>query len=62
MVVQAVVTCYSDCIIPTTKLLMYLRVEVFTAVTMKNSVFWDIKSQFVPHMKDITSPLQSQAS
>jgi hypothetical protein len=24
-----------------------LRFEVFTAVTVKNVVFWDIKSQFV---------------
>jgi hypothetical protein len=25
---------------------------------MKNVVFWDIKTQFVPHKKHITSPLQ----
>jgi hypothetical protein len=25
----------------------YVRSEVFVAVTMKNDVFWDIKSQFV---------------
>jgi hypothetical protein len=30
-------------------------------VTMKNAVFWDIKTQFVPHWKHITSPLQSPA-
>jgi hypothetical protein len=36
--------------------------EVFTAVTMKNVVFWDIKTQFVPHRRHITSPLQSPAS
>jgi hypothetical protein len=24
----------------------YVRFEVFTAVTMKNAVFWDIKTQF----------------
>jgi hypothetical protein len=35
---------------------------VFTAVTMKNVVFRDIKTQFVPHRKHITSPLQSPAS
>jgi hypothetical protein len=29
---------------------------------MKNGVFWDIKTQFVPHMRQITSPLQSTAS
>jgi hypothetical protein len=28
---------------------------------MKNAVFWNIKTQFVPHMKHITSPLQSPA-
>jgi hypothetical protein len=28
---------------------------------MKNVVFWDINTQFVPHMKHITSPLQSPA-
>jgi hypothetical protein len=27
---------------------------------MKNAVFWDIKTQFIPHRKHITSPLQSQ--
>jgi hypothetical protein len=26
---------------------------------MKNAVFWDIKTQFVPHRKHITSPLRS---
>jgi hypothetical protein len=31
-------------------------------VTMKNVVFfWDIKPQFVPHRRHITSPLQSPA-
>jgi hypothetical protein len=35
--------------------------EVFTAVTMKNVVFRDIKPQFVPHRRHITSPLQSPA-
>jgi hypothetical protein len=28
---------------------------------MENVVFWDIKSQFVPHRRHITSPLQSPA-
>jgi hypothetical protein len=32
------------------------------AVTMKNGVFWDIKTQFVPHRRHITSLLQSSAS
>jgi hypothetical protein len=31
------------------------------AVTMKNVVFGDMKTQFVPHRKHITSPLQSPA-
>jgi hypothetical protein len=34
-----------------------VRCEVFTAVTMKNAVFWDIKAQFVPHRRHITSLL-----
>jgi hypothetical protein len=38
----------------------YVRFEVFTAVTMKNAIFWDIKSQFVPHRRHITSPLPSK--
>jgi hypothetical protein len=38
------------------------RFEVFTAVTMKNVVFWDIKTQFVLQRRHITSPLQSPAS
>jgi hypothetical protein len=40
---------------------MYARFEVFTAVTTKKAVFWDIKTQFVPHKRDITSALQSAA-
>jgi hypothetical protein len=36
-----------------------LRFELFTAVTMKNVVFWDITSQFVSQRKHIISPLQS---
>jgi hypothetical protein len=28
---------------------------------MKNAVFWDIKTQFVPHKKHITSPLHTPA-
>jgi hypothetical protein len=39
-----------------------VRFEVFTAVTMKNAVFWDIKTQFVLHRRHITSPLQSPAA
>jgi hypothetical protein len=43
------------------KLPSYVRFEIFTAVAMKNGVFWDIKTQFVLHRKHITSPLQSPA-
>jgi hypothetical protein len=38
-----------------------VRFEVSTAVTMKNAVFWDIRTPFVTHRKHITSPLQSSA-
>jgi hypothetical protein len=37
------------------------RFEVFTAVTRKNVIFWDIKTQFILHRRNITSPLQSTA-
>jgi hypothetical protein len=40
----------------------HVRFEVFTAVTLKNAVFWDIKIQFVLHRRHITSLLQSPAS
>jgi hypothetical protein len=40
----------------------YVRFEVFTAVTMKNGVFWDVKTQFVLHRRHITSLLQSTAA
>jgi hypothetical protein len=30
------------------------KLEVFTTVIMKNTVFWDIKTQFVPHKKHIS--------
>jgi hypothetical protein len=39
----------------------YVSFEVFTAVTMKNPVFWDIRTQFVLHRRHNTSPLQSPA-
>jgi hypothetical protein len=26
-----------------------VRFEVFTSVTMKNAVFWDIRTQFLPY-------------
>jgi hypothetical protein len=30
-----------------------VRFEVITAVTVKNAVFWDIKTQFIPHRRHI---------
>jgi hypothetical protein len=42
--------------------LMLCKIESFTAVTMKNVVFLDIKPQFIPHRRHITSPLQNPAS
>jgi hypothetical protein len=39
----------------------YVIFEVFMVVT-KNAVFWDIKTQFVPHRRHIKFPLQSPAS
>jgi hypothetical protein len=41
---------------------VYVRFDVFTVMSMKNVVFWDIKPQFVLHRRHITSPLQSSAS
>jgi hypothetical protein len=38
-----------------------VRFEVFAAVTMKIAIFWDIRSQFLPHRKHI-SLLQKPAS
>jgi hypothetical protein len=37
--------------------LYYVRFEVPTAVTMKNAVFWDIKTQFVHQRKHYVSPI-----
>jgi hypothetical protein len=42
-------------------ILIYVISEVITTMTMKNAVLWDKKTQFVPHMRHITSPLQSPA-
>jgi hypothetical protein len=33
----------------------FVRFDVFTAVTMKNAVFWDIEAQFIPHGKHYVS-------
>jgi hypothetical protein len=41
---------------------MLARFEVLKAVTIKNAVFWDIKTQFVPHRRHTTSPLEFPAS
>jgi hypothetical protein len=38
-----------------------VRFDVFSVVTMKNAVFWDIETKFLPHRKYITSPQPSQA-
>jgi hypothetical protein len=46
---------------PFKQLFAYVRFEVFTAMTMKSVVLWDIKTQFVLHRRHITSPLQSPA-
>jgi hypothetical protein len=40
----------------------YVRFEVFTVVTMKSAVFWDIKTRLLLHRGHITSPLQSPTS
>jgi hypothetical protein len=39
-----------------------VRFEVFAGVTMKNSVFWNMRNQFVLHRRHITSPLQISSS
>jgi hypothetical protein len=36
-----------------------VRFDVITAVSMKNDVFWYIKTQFVLHRRHITTPLHS---
>jgi hypothetical protein len=37
--------------------LMLCNIELFTPVTMKNAVFWDIKTLFVLHRRHIMSLL-----
>jgi hypothetical protein len=39
--------------------MIYVRLYFFTMVTVKNAVFWDIKTRLIPHRRHITSPLQS---
>jgi hypothetical protein len=41
--------------------LVHARIGGFTAVTMKDHVFWDTETQFIPHRKQITSPPQNPA-
>jgi hypothetical protein len=38
------------------------RFEVLRTVTIKNVVFWDIRTQFILHRIHMTSPLQNLAS
>jgi hypothetical protein len=38
---------------------LYMRVQGFTAVTMMNTVFCDIETQFILHRRHITSLLHS---
>jgi hypothetical protein len=56
--------CFTHCeqVSKIKKLATICETEVLTAVTMKNVVIWDIKTQFVLHRRHITSPLQSPAS
>jgi hypothetical protein len=37
----------------------FVRLEAFTAMTMKN--FRDIETQFIPHRRHVTSMLQNPA-
>jgi hypothetical protein len=43
------------------KIQIYIGSEAFRAATMKNAVFWNIKTDFVPHRKHTASPPQSPA-
>jgi hypothetical protein len=36
-----------------------VRFEIFWAVAMNNAVFWDVKTQFVPHRRHIICPLKN---
>jgi hypothetical protein len=42
--------------------LMLWKISIFTAATMKVAVFWDIRTQFLPHRRHIRSSLQSPPS
>jgi hypothetical protein len=39
----------------------HVRSEIFTAVTMKNAMFWDMKIRVVPHRKHVAAPLEIPA-
>jgi hypothetical protein len=43
---------------PEDTILYVVRFAVYTAVAMKNAGFWDIKPQFLPHSKHITSLIE----
>jgi hypothetical protein len=38
---------------------MYVRFEVFTAVTVRNAVFWDIKTKFELHTRHYVAATES---
>jgi hypothetical protein len=40
--------------------LYVVRFEVFTAMAMKNAVFWDIETQFVPHRRYVSATESSR--
>jgi hypothetical protein len=46
---------------PSIVFMYHVGFEVFTAVVIKNAVFWKVKTQFVPHRRNIASQLQSPA-
>jgi hypothetical protein len=43
----------------TNRVKVHARFEAFTAVTLKNAVFWDIEIQFVPHRKHYISSTET---
>jgi hypothetical protein len=54
------ISTYGDSFITVTITLLHnqylsccVKSEVFTAVNVKNAVFWDIKTQFVPHRRQL---------
>jgi hypothetical protein len=38
----------------------FVRLEVSTVETVKNAVFWDVKTQFLPHRRHITLCYRAQ--